>query len=228
MLVATYNVHRCIGQDGRHDAARVAAVLREIDADVYGLQEVDAHPHAEGGLDQVEYLAAATGLRGVAGPVLRLHLTHFGNALLTRRPVRAVRPIDLTVGRREPRGALAVDLDVDGVPWRIVVTHFGLRGAERRRQVVRLLAALEEPFPLASTIVLGDLNEWLAPARTLRRLRRGFAGPKVRSFPARLPFFALDRVLVRPPGALQTVRAHYSPLARVASDHLPVVGVIET
>jgi endonuclease/exonuclease/phosphatase family metal-dependent hydrolase len=227
VLIATYNVHRCVGSDGRHDAARVAAVLREIDADVVGLQEVDAHPHVEGALDQVDYLAGATGRAGIAGPVLRSHAAHFGNALLTRHPVQTVRAIDLSIGGREPRGALDVILDVKGVPWRVVVTHLGLSGAERRRQAARLLDVLDDPpADAAGTILLGDLNEWLGPARMLRRLGRAFGGARVRSFPARMPILALDRVLVRPPHAVSLLRAHSSPLARRASDHLPVVAVV--
>src|SRR2546423_1878025 len=41
LRVATYNIHRCIGTDGRHDPGRIARVLNEIHADVIGLQEVD-------------------------------------------------------------------------------------------------------------------------------------------------------------------------------------------
>ncbi|MCW8141795.1 MAG: endonuclease/exonuclease/phosphatase family protein, partial [Planctomycetota bacterium] len=81
---ATYNVHRCIGADGRYDADRVAAVIRELDADVVGLQEVDARYHLENDLDQIEYLQEATGMTAVAGPTLTNHRGYYGNALLTR------------------------------------------------------------------------------------------------------------------------------------------------
>ena len=40
LRVATYNIHRCRGLDGRTNPARIAEVIRAIDADVIALQEV--------------------------------------------------------------------------------------------------------------------------------------------------------------------------------------------
>jgi endonuclease/exonuclease/phosphatase family metal-dependent hydrolase len=225
MIVASYNVHRCVGADGRHDPDRIAAVIEEMGAEVVGLQEVDARSHPTFGVDQFAHLARAARCIAIAGPTLRSHRGRYGNVLLTQLPVVGVRLIDLSVPGREPRGAIDADLEIDGARIRVVVTHFGLRGAERRSQVMRLLARLDEPRA-AVALVLGDLNEWLAPARVLRLLRTRFAGPAVRSFPARMPVASLDRVLVEPPSALVEVHAHASRLARTASDHLPVRAVV--
>ena len=117
-----------------------------------------------------------------------------------------VRHVDLTVYRREPRGALDVDLDVDGAVVRVIVTHLGLLPGERRTQVRRLLDVLgRQPQP-TSSILLGDINEWFAIGRPLRwlhaRLGRTAAVP---TFPAALPVFALDRIWVHPRPALLSV-----------------------
>ena len=47
LTLVTYNIHACVGTDGRFEPARIAGVLRELDADVVALQEVDHH-HVDG------------------------------------------------------------------------------------------------------------------------------------------------------------------------------------
>lgn len=219
MIVATWNVHGCRGSDGRCDPERVADVVKELDADIVGLQEIEA--------PVLSVIAARTGYTAVAGPTRTDHPGTGGNALLTRHEVAAVRRHDLSRDGREPRGALDVDVAFVGRCCRTLVTHLGLQGAERRAQVRQLLDVLgSEASPGGLTVLLGDLNEWLGPGRALRALRSGFACGGARSFPSRLPLLALDRIVVRPAVALQSVRAHGSRLARAASDHLPVIGVI--
>ena len=220
-VVATYNIHRCIGFDWRHDADRVARVIRELDADVVGLQEVDARYHVEDGDDQAEYLAGATGMTAVSGPALVHHRGSYGNAILTRWPVKAVRRVEIGVIGREPRAVLDTDLEIAGVGVRVVVTHFGLSRSERRLQIEMLLHMLG-PRDDRCTILLGDFNEW-APMGIQRRLSRVFGRSRaVRSFPSRCPVLALDRIWVHPVSAIVLLRAHRSRLAGWASDHLPV------
>ncbi len=221
MVVATYNVHRCIGTDGRRDPDRVGSVIRELGADIVGLQEI-----ASGVGGQLEQIAQLIGMFAVAGPLLPFGDHRIGNALLTRFPLGEARVVSLDVVGREPRAALDVDIQIDDDPWRVLVTHFGLRGRERRQQATRLLQAIEARPVVRRTLVLGDVNEWLRGARSLRRLRAAFGGRSVLSFPAQWPLLALDQVLVQPAGALGNVWAHRSPLSRVASDHLPVVAAV--
>jgi len=227
LRLASYNIHECVGADGRRDPARILDVLREIDADVIGLQEVDARPSETSASMQMQYLAGALGHHAIFGPTLqRSHGGEYGNALLTRRPVLDVRHVDLTVYRREPRAALDVDLDVDGVPVRVIVTHLGLLPGERRKQVRRLLDRLGDNR--TDVVVLcGDMNEWFAVGRPLRwlhaRLGRTTGVP---TFPAAFPVFALDRIWVHPRPALAALTAHESPTARSASDHLPMIADI--
>jgi endonuclease/exonuclease/phosphatase family metal-dependent hydrolase len=223
LRIASWNIHRCIGTDGRHDPDRVAAVLREMAADVVGLQEVSCRRSA-GGIDQLAYLAQATGLEPILAPTVCAPDWDLGNALLTSRPIVETRQIDLSVGRREPRGALDVTLDSDGARVRVVVTHLGLRGGDRRRQVATLLELLADVDRL---VLLGDFNEWFPRSANLRRVHATFGKAiAVRTFPSGRPLLALDRIWVRPQVALTGFSAHVSPLSRVASDHLPVCGTI--
>ena len=218
LRIASYNVHGCVGTDGRKDASRIAQVIEQLDCDTVGLQEVDY---------RLDYIAQRVGMEAIAGPTLVRHEGPFGNALLTRRKILDVRRVYLGYGRREPRNALDVDLDVNGEKVRVIVTHLGLFAAERRWQVRTLVEHVRETNE--RLVVLGDINEWLPLSRPLRWLNR-LMGHSVadRSFPSRWPLVALDRVWVRPRPALLALKAHRSPLAQLASDHLPVKAIVAT
>ncbi|MBI5576692.1 MAG: endonuclease/exonuclease/phosphatase family protein [Deltaproteobacteria bacterium] len=227
LLAASYNVHRCVGMDGRQDPVRVAGVLRELGADIVGLQEVDPRPNPSGKPRQLERIAAAAGFHYIAETAPLRHDGRLANALLTGRRAREIRRIDLSHPGREPRGAIDVDIEIDGAIVRVIVTHLGLRPVERRFQVKRLLDVLSlEGTHL--TVVMGDINEWLPGSRPLRWLhgRLGRA-PAQRTFPSFLPLFALDRIWVWPRKALQAVEAHATSAARIASDHLPIKATID-
>ncbi|HJL18381.1 MAG TPA: endonuclease/exonuclease/phosphatase family protein [Sandaracinaceae bacterium LLY-WYZ-13_1] len=226
LRVATYNVHGCVGMDGRLDPERVARVIRQTEASVVGLQEVDCLRPLGDGRDQLEQLADAARMTPVPGPTRRRGDGYFGNALLSSHPVVEVERSDLSVPGYEPRGVLVVELAVGGRPLRVAVTHFGLRAKERARQVEALLEVLSQRVD-GPTVLMGDFNEWRPRAVTLVEMHALFGyGPPVRSFPSRLPVFALDRVWVHPSDRLRGVDAHRSPSSRLASDHLPVVARI--
>lgn len=224
LRIASYNVHRAIGGDGRTDPQRILDVLREIDADVFALQEVEAH---DDGADMLAWLAEQMGYQAIPGTTLKRHDGHFGNGLLTRCPVRGRRLCDLSWRGREPRGAIAADVDCDGQALRVVATHLGLRPAERRDQVQRLLTLFKER-PHDRSVLVGDLNEWFLWGRPLRRLHRHFEQtPSLATFPSFLPVLALDRIWTHPRDMLRGLSVHRTSLARAASDHLPLVATLE-
>jgi endonuclease/exonuclease/phosphatase family metal-dependent hydrolase len=221
--VATWNIHGAVGTDGRYAPARIVDVLSELDADLVALQEVPLQREHDTFLVDLE---RATGYHVVAGPLFTRRGTDFGNAVLSRHAVDGVAHLDLTIDGYEPRGALDVRIRVGARDsLRVLATHLGLRPGERRQQVRRLLAAVECESP-RTTILMGDLNEWYLWGRPLRWLHAHFrekpgAPP---TFPARRPVFALDRIWISPVGCLRRLRCHASPLARVASDHLPLIA----
>ena len=222
-VVATYNIHRAVGRDGASDPERVADVLAEIGAHVTALQEVQ---RGAAGRDLVQLVCDRLAAEAVSGVTMLRRDAEYGNVLLTRYPVLAVDRIDLSVPPHEPRGALDVVLDCGGWRLRILATHLGLRPYERRRQVRRLLSALDQGEDLP-TVLMGDLNEWFLWGRPLRWLHVQFRRtPAPPTFPARLPVFALDRLWVRPRALLERLAVHASPLARIASDHLPLVATL--
>jgi endonuclease/exonuclease/phosphatase family metal-dependent hydrolase len=223
LTVASYNVHCCVGTDGRYDVERIAHVIRELASDVVALQEVESPYGEHGESDQLSHLARSAGFpRAVAAPTLTRGRGPFGNALLSRFPVQSVRRVDLSVIGREPRGALDVELDCDGIGVRVIASHFGLRSVERAFQWRRVFSVLEaDCSPI--TIVLGDFNHWWWRDRALHGIEdRLGKTPAPRTFPSRRPIFALDRVWVQPRAALRSVHSVRTALTRVASDHLPL------
>lgn len=228
LIVATYNVHTCVGIDHRYDPARTAQVLCELRADIIGLQEVDAgHRHGRH-LDQWLYFAEATGLDAIRGTSLIDRRGRFGNAILTRFPVLGVRHLDLSVPGREPRGAIDADIAVGGRVLRVIATHLGLSAAERQLQVRRLIELLAaHGAPHDGLVIMGDLNEWRGRRGGISTLERRLGrAPAPRTFPSWLPVLRLDRILAGGGTALAAAIVHRSPLARVASDHLPLKGTL--
>jgi endonuclease/exonuclease/phosphatase family metal-dependent hydrolase len=227
-LIASYNVHKCVGMDKRFDPDRTAAVIAEIGADVIALQEADQRFGRRAGLMDLARLERRCGLLPV--PVngrAKAHGWH-GNLLLFREgTVRDVHQIRLPGG--EPRGALVVDMELTAGSLRIVTTHLGLLRRSRAQQAEAILRAVstrgERP-----TLLLGDLNEWRLGAKSSILNFDPAFGPlsvALPSFPSRFPLFALDRILGNPPDLIAGIEVHDTPLARIASDHLPIKARID-
>jgi len=223
LRVVSYNVHRAIGRDRRCMPQRILDVLRETQADIVALQEVEAR---DGGADMLAWLGRELGFQSIPGTTLIRHDGHYGNGILTRFPARTVTHCDLSWRGAEPRAAIAADLEFEGRILRFVATHLGLRPAERRDQAQRLVKLFTDR-PYERAVLMGDINEWLLWGRPLRRLHRYFERtPAPRTFPARMPILSLDRVWTHPSSMLKRIEVHRSTLSRMASDHLPLVATI--
>ncbi len=225
LRVASYNVHKCVGTDGKFDPARIIAVVAELGADVVALQEVDRRFGRRVGLLDTTAIERETDLVPLPVSELPDGLGWHGNALLVRRGT-AARLRRLALPGAEPRGAVLAELELPhiGAPLRVVAAHFGLLRRCRTRQAAAILSAVAKGAPMP-TLMMGDLNEWRpGPRSALRALEPLFGqvvlGPP--SFPSRVPVLALDRILGCPQLQLGEVEVHDSRLARVASDHLPL------
>jgi endonuclease/exonuclease/phosphatase family metal-dependent hydrolase len=228
MLIASYNIHKAVGIDRRFDPHRTVHVIKEIDADVIALQEADQRFGDRVGLLDLKLLKRECGL--VPVPLTAAQKGHgwHGNVVLFRDgAVTAARHLDLP--GVEPRGALVVDLTLTAGPLRIIAAHLGLLRRSRARQIEVLMAAAASGDG-RPTLLMGDLNEWRIGSRSALHGLGTVFGPlhaAIPSFPSRFPVWALDRILGYPAGIVSSVALHDTPLARVASDHLPIKALID-
>jgi len=226
ITIASYNIHRGVGLDRRRDLDRIGVVIAEMNPDVVGLQEViredgNVMPTA----DQAAYLASKLGMELVMGETRPHGAGIYGNAVLTRLPVIGSVRHDLSHGLREPRGCLRVDVAVNDVVLHVFNCHFGLAFRERRAQLELLAGFIRAGSCAGPRVVMGDFNEWHRGPVT-RGLRLEFASPMRRmrrTHPAVFPLFRLDRIYWDVELEGEAFHVHRSRLARVASDHLPVM-----
>jgi endonuclease/exonuclease/phosphatase family metal-dependent hydrolase len=224
--IATWNIHMGVGPDGKRDLDRIASIILDLGVDCIALQEVDNRIVA-GRPGELVTLARKTGYEAISGPTMHREDGNYGNALLTRLPVDEIRLEELSVAEFEPRGLIDADLLFNGHSLRVVTTHLGLRRAERRRQIRRILGHLQT-YPDHATILLGDFNEWWPWSRNLRFLKSRFRKSLApATFSSRWPHLALDRIFVSSALRIRSLKVDKTPTTRSASDHLPVTAVIE-
>ncbi|SCY72390.1 endonuclease/exonuclease/phosphatase family protein [Microvirga guangxiensis] len=234
--ILTYNVRRCLGTDGRLSPGRIADVIAAYEPDVVALQELDVRRARTGGIDQAHAIAQALGMQMHFHASLRVMEEEYGNAILTHRPSHLLKAGALPgrTGRLapEPRGALWASIDFGGTDVQVITTHLGLRRNERLAQVERLLGPqwLGHPACREPVILLGDFNaspRSRAYQRLASRLRDVQAAiPHHRAqptFPSRMPMLRIDHVFVSRSIHVVRVESVRSPMARAASDHLPLM-----
>ncbi len=215
--VATYNIHRGRGLDGKVSLGRIADVLRQVDADVVGVQEVYEA--------QAEHLARDLEMQLVTGVTVHRSDGAYGNAILTRLPLQGVATFDLSVRTREARGGIRVDLALRDQTLHVFNVHLGLRVRERADQVKWLVERhILWDDRTGPRIVIGDLNEWF-PGRVGARSRREFTSLRRRLL---IPPCCLCGRWTASTGTTRSAASRCECIGAVsramASDHLPLVA----
>jgi endonuclease/exonuclease/phosphatase family metal-dependent hydrolase len=241
----TYNIHRAIGVDRRFRPERVAKILSHYDPDVVMLQEVDEGAPRSRELNLAKELAEAAGYPHFAlGHNVSLKKGRYGNATLSRFPILRERNIDLSIDVSWiRRGCQHTTLDLDGAldgknrgnHLEVFNLHLGLSARERTRQIELLKRSDELSKVPYSTPVLvaGDFNDWRSLLMPAFANGMGFScaterkrGPYkvIPTYPSFSPQGGLDRIYHRGPLRLTSVHTCRLQVARVASDHLPVLA----
>jgi endonuclease/exonuclease/phosphatase family metal-dependent hydrolase len=234
----TYNIHKGIGGvDRKYRPERVRDTIAPFDPDFVLLQEVDEGAERSSGHRQVDLLGEMLGLRHrTFFPNVRLPSGgHYGNAILSRFPLLDTRNIDLSFPGTKRRSVLHARFRVrrDGEADHLRTVHvfnlhLGLSGGLRKLQIQKFLAS--HPFayfhPRTPVVVAGDFNDLGGSLGPGFLMPAGFrtASPRIRTFPAWAPVWALDGVYVRGDLDLVGVERSREEVARAASDHLPLLA----
>ncbi|HJP11920.1 MAG: hypothetical protein CMK60_14045 [Proteobacteria bacterium] len=239
--IITYNIHKCIGGvDRRYAPARIAEVIAHYGADLVLLQEVANRSPRSGGDRQVDLLGELLGFRHRAWfPNVRLRGGgEYGNGVLSHWRLTASENVDLTIAPKKRRSVLHVRIRVPVYSQKLsrprsrtihlFNAHLGLSGIERRMQLKRLLnstsvTGISERIPL---VIAGDLNDIWGMLGRLILHPAGFQGSQgtIRTFPAYTPVRPLDGFYVKGDLELLNLMPSRLKLARLASDHLPLVA----
>jgi endonuclease/exonuclease/phosphatase family metal-dependent hydrolase len=175
------------------------------------------------------------------GHNVTLRKGRYGNATLSRWPIKRERNIDLTVGIRKRRGCQHTTILArpahGGRTRRLEIfnAHLGLSARERDKQVGILMRSREFRGLAYDVpcVVAGDFNDWRSLLHPIFVELLGFrsaTGRRARkerplaTFPSFFPQGALDRMYYRGPLRVLAVRRCRLALSRVASDHLPVIA----
>ncbi len=228
LRVATYNVHKCRGLDGRTRVDCIADVLASLEADVIALQEVVGGGPEEDG--QAAALGARLGMGWVMDSVRLMRGKAYGNVVLSHLPISEMIRCDLSCDKREPRGAMRVDVDVHGRVLHLFNVHLGTAVLERRKQAPRLAEFVADTHVHGPKVLLGDLNEWVKglTSKTLGAMLEGVDLShhlrRRKTYPGVLPMFHLDHIYVAGGLQVEKVSLPRTKLTLVASDHLPLVA----
>lgn len=234
LRILTYNIHSCLGTDGQRLPERIARVIALLQPDIVALQEVDVNRARSSNLDQAHRIAHCLGMACHFYPSFQVAEEQYGNAVLSRLPMRLVKAGPLPGPRRlEPRGVLWVAVTWQGLELQVFNTHLGLLPAERHLQLQALIGSdwLCHPSCRDPVILCGDLN---VPPRSgvcqQLRLRLADAAAAARhlrlrgTFPSRFPLVRLDHIFVSPGLDVVRVEVCSGRLTRIASDHLPLLA----
>ncbi len=231
LRVMTYNVHGCLGMDGRLSPARIARVIASYDPDIIALQELDVGRFRSGGIDQAHQIAKALDMEFHFHPSFIVEEEQYGNALFSRFPMKVIKKGSLPQAPgAELRGALWVRVSYSDKQIDIVNTHLGLRAGERLNQIQHLLGPewigkrKEGDPPL---ILCGDFNTF-SRSRVYNEVAMRFTDAK-RAVKKRvfsrtlLGLVRIDYVFVSPEIKVSDVKVPRNHLIRSASDHSPLI-----
>lgn len=230
MRLLSWNIHKGIGgRDRRYSLQRIIDCIDNEHPDLVCLQEVDRLVSRSDFDDQPRLLGQTLNLHSIFQANVPVANGTYGNLILSRWAVGSTHRISLKRGIRKSRGAQLVHVETPEGVIHLVNTHLGLDERERHWQVESLLGhQLFQSSVMIPTVIAGDFNDWRNTLAERSLASHGFrqvTSPpsEFRSFPSWLPVGGLDKIFFRGKFVFNRARVVRTSLARIASDHLPIV-----
>ncbi len=234
LKVMTYNIHHANppSKPGLIDIDAIVSVIRKEQPDLVALQEVDVNTGRSGRLNQAEEIARKLGMQFFFGKAIDHDGGEYGVAILSRHPISDPvvyrLPTD-SASNGERRVLATAKITLQG--GKVILfgnTHLDAEEdpLNREMQISEInRIALKEPLPF---ILAGDLNA--APgSEVIRMLDRQFVrtcNPCKPTFPITEPQIAIDFIAVNSETSFNII-LHKVLTEQYASDHLPVVAILE-
>ncbi|MCK5581732.1 MAG: endonuclease/exonuclease/phosphatase family protein [Candidatus Omnitrophica bacterium] len=232
----TYNVHSCVGMDGKTSPERIARVIGRHEPDIVALQELDKRRPRTGNIDQPHIIAKELEMICHFHPSISIEEEHYGNAIMSRYPIELIYAGQLPTLNNKPnlesRGAIWVNINVGNASIQIVNTHLGLDRKERLKQAQALMSedwlgktSCEDP-----AILCGDFNA-LPGSPAFKHITQKYSDAQYeldnhRPHPtwfSHYPIGRIDHVFTSPKIEVVNVEVSKTKLDKISSDHLPLI-----
>jgi endonuclease/exonuclease/phosphatase family metal-dependent hydrolase len=238
LRVMSYNVHGCVGRDGKLSMSRIARIIAYHNPDIICLQELDSKES----YNQADIIAQKLTMSYHYHTAMKLRIKkdRRGNAVLTRFPMRPINigslPRLYNTPLLEPRGAVWVEIDVNGQLIQVINTHFSLFTAEGLKQADALLGPdwLGNEACKGPTILCGDFNAkgesqiCTRLGRKLKNVQMDLDGHRaIRTFPSIYPLRIVDHIFVGNGIKTKKIEVPRTHFEKLGSDHLPLIVEIE-
>ena len=235
--VMTYNIHSCIGVDGKLFPERIARIIKRQNPDLIGLQEVDRGKQRSKNIDQTQVLAKSLGMSEVFFPLVHSDGGDYGLAVMSRYPIIHADCILLPrLSSRttvEKRGIMHIICETAQGKLHFLNTHLSLTRRERIAQMAHVVGAgLLSKIPSRESIIFcGDLNGGVNSA-VYKLLSSKLTDaqniyPEVQpapSFMSTWPLLRLDHIFHSNHLVPLSIKVPTDWECRLASDHFPVLA----
>ncbi|GGJ60270.1 endonuclease/exonuclease/phosphatase family protein [Virgibacillus salexigens] len=243
MNVATYNIAAGRGTDGAYDLMRIAEAIRETEADIIGLQEVDINWGNRSNYDHMmERLAEELDMYYYFAPIYDLapetgreERRQFGVGLLSKYPIIDAANREITrLSTQDPNpapslspGFLEATVNVNGAHVSVYVTHLDYRSDPfvREMQVSDMRdIMLENTY----SILVGDMNARPTAPELSPLFQRftdawGINEAPGFTYPATNPDRRIDYIFTSQRMEVEGSHTYQTN----AADHLPVVAEVK-